>query len=336
MVSSDLEQNHKTISIVSPCYNEEDNVANCYETVKAIFEENLPGYRCEHIFVDNASSDRTVEILREIAERDQNVKVVVNARNFGVFRSAFNGLRYVEGDAVVVILPVDLQDPPDMIPEFVQLWESGYDVVAGARTTREEGIVMRAARGIFYTIVNRLSDVWLEPSVGEFQLIDRKVLNAVLSHNDHYPYIRGIIASCGFRRIIVPYVWRARKRGVSKHNLMALTDQALNAIFSFTRAPMRFCTLSGLVIAISCILFSLISVVFYFFNPDLAPRGTTTIIVALFFLSGIQMLFIGMLGEYITSIHNQVRGGPIVTEQERINIEGPARDPAIVKDEHLA
>nr|WP_253286231.1 glycosyltransferase family 2 protein [Ruegeria sp. HKCCD6157] len=336
MVSSNLEQSRKTISIVSPCFNEEDNVANCYETVKAIFEENLPGYRCEHIFVDNASSDRTVEILREIAEKDQNVKVVVNARNFGVFRSAFNGLRYAEGDAVVVILPVDLQDPPDMIPEFVQLWESGYDVVAGARTTREEGIVMRVARGIFYTIVNRLSDVWLEPSVGEFQLIDRKVLNAVLSHNDHYPYIRGIIASCGFRRIIVPYVWRARKRGVSKHNLMALTDQALNAIFSFTRAPMRFCTLSGLVIAISCILFSLISVVFYLFNPDLAPRGTTTIIVALFFLSGIQMLFIGMLGEYITSIHNQVRGGPIVTEQERINIEGPARDPAIVKDEHMA
>ncbi|WP_170765222.1 glycosyltransferase [Ruegeria lacuscaerulensis] len=326
----------KTISIVSPCFNEEDNVAHCYETVKAIFERELPGYRLEHIFVDNASTDRTVEILREIAAKDQDVKVVVNARNFGVFRSAFNGLRYAEGDAVIVILPVDLQDPPEMIPEFVKLWESGYDVVAGARSTREEGFVMRTARGIFYTIVNSLSDVLLEPSVGEFQLIDRKVLKAVLSHNDHYPYIRGIIASCGFRRIIVPYVWRARERGLSKHSLMALTDQALNAIFSFTRAPMRFCTFSGLVIAISCILFSLFAVLMYLLNPDLAPRGTTTIIVALFFLSGIQMLFIGMLGEYITSIHNQVRGGPIVTEQERINIEGPARDPSLIKNEHLA
>lgn len=326
----------KTISVVSPCFNEENNVADCYETVKAIFDKDLPGYRREHIFIDNASSDGTVDILREIAEKDQDVKIVVNARNFGVFRSTFNGLRYATGDGVVVMLPVDLQDPPEMIPEFARLWESGYDVVAGARSTREEGFLMRSARGIFYYIVNGLSDVWLEPSVGEFQLIDRKVLNAMLSHNDHYPYIRGIIASCGFRRIIVPYVWRARKKGLSKHNLMALTDQALNAIFSFTRAPMRFCTLSGLVIATGCILFSLISALLYFLNPDQAPRGTTTIIVALFFLSGIQMLFIGMLGEYITSIHNQVRGGPIVTEQERINIEGPARDPALIKDEHLA
>jgi glycosyltransferase involved in cell wall biosynthesis len=262
--------------------------------------------------------------------------VVVNARNFGVFRSTFNGLRYATGDGVVVMLPVDLQDPPELIPEFVELWESGYDVVAGARSTREEGFVMRNARGLFYRIVNGLSDVWLEPSVGEFQLIDRKVLEAVLAHNDHYPYIRGIIASCGFRRIIKPYVWQARKSGLTKHSLMALTDQALNAIFSFTRAPMRFCTISGLVIAAGCILFSLISAVLFFFNPDQAPRGTTTIIVSLFFLSGIQMLFIGMLGEYITSIHNQVRGGPIVTEQERINIEGPARDPALTRDERLA
>ncbi|WP_371809154.1 glycosyltransferase [Ruegeria sp. HKCCD5849] len=326
----------KTISIVSPCFNEEDNVANCYETVKAIFDKELPSYRREHIFIDNASSDRTVDILREIAAQDQDVKVVVNARNFGVFRSTFNGLRYATGDGIVVMLPVDLQDPPELIPEFVELWENGYDVVAGARSTREEGFVMRNARGLFYRIVNGLSDVWLEPSVGEFQLIDRKVLKAVLAHKDHYPYIRGIIASCGFRRIIKPYVWKARAKGLSKHSLMALIDQALNAIFSFTRAPMRFCTISGLVIAIACILFSLISVVLFFVNPDQAPRGTTTIIVSLFFLSGIQMLFIGMLGEYITSIHNQVRGGPIVTEQERINIEGPARDPALAREEHLA
>ncbi|MGJ5620577.1 glycosyltransferase family 2 protein [Sulfitobacter sp. MF3-043] len=323
----------KTISVVSPCFNEEDNVANCYETVKAIFDEELPGYRREHIFIDNASDDGTVEILRKIAETDPDVKIVVNARNFGVFRSTFNGLRYATGDAVIVMLPVDLQDPPEKIPEFVELWESGYDVVAGARSTREEGFTMRAARGIFYTIVNRLSDVSLEPSVGEFQLIDRKVLKAVLSHNDHHPYIRGIIAACGFRRIIVPYTWRARKSGLSKHNVMALTDQALNAIFAFTRAPMRFCTISGLVIAFGCILFSIVSALLYFIDPVQAPRGTTTIIVSLFFLSGIQMLFIGMLGEYITSIHNQVRGGPIVTEQERINIEGPARDPAVAREE---
>ncbi|MEV8466708.1 glycosyltransferase family 2 protein [Fluviibacterium sp. DFM31] len=311
----------KTISVVSPCYNEEDNVFQCYETVRAIFAEHLPDYRLEHIFVDNASTDRTPEILREMAAKDPTIRVVLNARNFGVFRSTFNGLRYATGDAVVVMLPVDLQDPPEMIPEFVQLWQSGYDVVAGARNIREEGYFLRNARGLFYRTLNRLSDVTLEPSVGEFQLIDKKVLKAVLSHNDHYPYIRGIIASCGFKRIIVPYTWKARKRGLSKHNMGALTDVALNAIFAFSRAPMRFCTISGLVIAVGCILFALFEVLLFLIAPSDAPRGTMTIIVSLFFLSGIQLLFIGMLGEYITAIHNQVRGGPLVIEEDRLNID---------------
>ncbi|MGB7321375.1 MAG: glycosyltransferase family 2 protein [Albidovulum sp.] len=311
----------KKISIVSPCFNEEDNVETCYETVKAIFERDLPGYEREHIFVDNASSDRTVEILRAIAAKDPCVRVVVNARNFGVYRSTFNGLRHASGDATLCMLPVDLQDPPELLPDFVKLWESGYDVVAGARSTREEGFVLRTARKTFYRIVNALSDFELSPDVGEFQLIDRKVLNAVLSHNDHYPYIRGIIASVGFKKVIIPYTWKARKRGVSKHNLMMLIDQALNAIFAFTKAPMRFCTFAGIGIAALCMLFSIFSVVAYFMGIGDAPRGTTTIIVSLFFLSGIQLLFIGMLGEYITAIHNQVRGGPTVIESELINLE---------------
>ena len=272
------------------------------------------------MFIDNASTDRTVEILRGIAARDPGVRVVVNARNFGVFRSTFNGLRHATGDAILVMLPVGLQDPPELIQEFVGPWEQGYEVVTGARSTREETFALRTSRKIFYNIVNSLSDFKLSPDVGEFQQIDRKVLNAVLQYNDHYPYIRGIIASVGFRRIIIPYVWRTRKRGVSKHNLFMLVDQALNAIFSFTKAPMRFCTFAGVGIAGVCILFSILSVVAYLLGIGNAPRGTTTMIVSLFFLSGIQLLFIGMLGEYITSIHNKVRGGPMVIERERINI----------------
>jgi glycosyltransferase involved in cell wall biosynthesis len=314
----------KTISVLSPCFNEEENVENCHRVVKAIFAKELPDYRLEHVFVDNASSDGTVAILKRMAAAEDNIKVIVNARNFGVFRSAFNGLRYTTGDAILVMLPVDLQDPPDLIPEFVKLWEQGYEVVAGSRANREESVVLRTARKIFYRIVNGLSDFEISPDVGEFQLIDRQVLNAVLAHDDNYPYIRGIIASVGFRRIIVPYVWKARERGISKHNLPMLIDQALNAIFAFTRAPMRLCTLAGLAISAFCILFSFVVVGLYFFSSDLVPRGTTTIIVALFFLSGIQLLFIGILGEYVTSIHNQVRGGPMVIERERINIDADA------------
>lgn len=308
------------ITIVSPCFNEEDNVAECHAVVKALFEEHLPEHERQHIFVDNASTDTTVEILRKIADEDPAVGLVVNARNFGVFRSTFNGLRYAEGDAILVMLPVDLQDPPELIPDFVRLWEQGYEVVAGARSNREETFVLRSARKVFYRIVNALSDFEIAPDVGELQLIDRKVLDAVLAHDDRYPYIRGIIASVGFKRIIVPYVWKARKKGVSKHNLFMLVDQALNAIFAFTRAPMRFCTLAGSAIAALSILFALVSVALWFFNPDQAPRGTTTIIVALFLLSGIQLVFIGMLGEYVTSIQAQVRGGPMVIERERVNL----------------
>ena len=320
----------KKISISSPCFNEEDNVEICYQTIKELFEGPLKGYEREHVFVDNASTDKTVEILKRIAADDPAVKIVINARNFGVFRSAFNGLKYTTGDAVIVLLPVDLQDPPELIPEFVTLWEQGYEVVAGARTDRNEGFWMTRARSLFYRIVNRLSDFEISPNVGEFQLLDRKVMNALLMHEDQYPYIRGIISSLGFKRIIVPYAWKVRERGQSKHNLPMLLDQAMNGIFSFTRAPMRACTISGAVIAAFSIAFSIFSVIAYLIAPDAAPRGVTTIIASLFFLSGVQLLFIGILGEYVTSIHNQVRGGPMVIERERVNIDVPEKATDLV------
>jgi glycosyltransferase involved in cell wall biosynthesis len=326
----------KTISIISPCYNEEENVRACYEAVRVLFENELSGYRREHIFSDNASIDSTVAILREIAKNDTNVKVIINARNFGPFRSMFNGLRYATGDAVLVFLPVDLQDPPELIPQFVKHWEQGIDVVAGARANREETFLLRSCRWIFYRIVNGISDFEIPPDVGEFQLIDRKVWEAVVMHNDHYPYLRGIIASCGFTRLIIPYTWRARKRGLSKNNISGLIDLALNGIFSFTNAPMRFCTFVGFALAAICILFALASVVGYIFLPHLAPRGTTTIIVSVFFLSGVQLIFIGMLGEYVTSIHSQVRRGPIVVERERLNIDRPVGPPTLAKAPTLA
>jgi len=310
----------KKISIVSPCYNEKDSVRDCYERVRALFDAELGGYKREHIFTDNASVDGTVDILRDIAAADPDVKVIVNARNFGPFRSLFNGLRYATGDAIVVFLPVDLQDPAEMIPEFVRYWESGIEVVAGARVNRGENIVLGAARTLFYGLVNALSDFDIPKDVGEFQLIDRKVWTAVMAHKDHYPYVRGIIASVGFKRLIVPYTWQPRQRGASKNNFPRLLDQALNGIFSTTNAPMRFCAYAGFVLASLCTTYAIAAFVYAIFNPDVAPRGSMTIIIALFLLSGVQLFFIGILGEYVTSIHAQVRGGPGVVERERLNI----------------
>lgn len=310
----------KTITVVSPCFNEELNVEACHEAVRALFDGPLRDYRREHIFSDNASVDRTADILRDLAARDPAVKVVVNARNYGPFRSNFNALRYATGDAVLVFLAVDLQDPPAMIPEFVRYWEGGAEIVAGARNERDESLLLRACRAVFYRLVDVLSDIDLPLNVGEFQLIDRRVWEAVIAHNDHYPYIRGIIASVGFRRVIVPYKWEQRRAGLSKNNIPRLIDQALNGIFSFTNAPMRLCTFVGLGLAALAMAYSLFALVAYFVQPTLAPRGTLTMIVGLFFLSGVQLAFIGILGEYVTSIHSQVRRGPMVVERERINI----------------
>ena len=219
------------------------------------------------------------------------------------------------------MLPVDLQDPPDMLPEFVRLWESGYDVVAGVRTNRQEGVLIRNMRKLFYKIVNKFADFYIPENVGEFQLIDRKVLNQVLKFNDHYPYIRGIIAACGYKRILVPYVWKARKHGSSKIRLYELIDQALNGILSFSNVPMRLCTLTGFTLSTLCLFYGIISLIVYLFNPEVVPRGNISIIVGLFFLFSLQLAFIGLLGEYIASVHSQVRRGPLVIEREKINVD---------------
>ncbi|MDE2596943.1 MAG: glycosyltransferase family 2 protein [Sphingomonadales bacterium] len=320
----------KTISIISPCYNEVDNVRACRDAVKALFAADGPlaGYACEHIFSDNASTDGTVDVLREMAAEDPSLKVILNARNYGPFRSNFNALRSATGDAVLVFLAVDLQDPPEMIAEFVRLWETGVEVVAGARTNRQESLALRTCRAVFYRIVRGLSDIDIPVDVGEFQLIDRKVWQAVVSHDDHYPYIRGIIASVGFRRVIVPYTWAVRHSGLSKNNIPRLIDQALNGIFSFTNVPMRLCTFAGMAMAGLCFLYAMVSVGLWFIEPTMAPRGTTTMIAALFFLSGVQMSFLGILGEYVTAIHAQVRKRPLVVERERLNMAAAPVDPS--------
>lgn len=314
------------ITIVSPCYNEEENVEACYQAVLALFAPDGPlaHHEREHIFSDNASEDATVEILRRIASTDRSAKVILNARNFGPFRSNFNALRYATGDAILVFLPVDLQDPPEMVPEMVRHWENGIEVVAGARVNREETWTLRTCRRIFYRIVNMLSDFEIPENVGEFQLIDRKVWEVVVSHRDQYPYIRGIIASAGFRRLIIPYTWKARKRGISKNNALRLIDQAMNGIFSFTNAPMRFCSFLGFGVAGLALLYALFTFLLALVTQRAAPAGTQTIIIALFFFSGVQLMFIGMMGEYITAIHSQVRRGPMVVERERINFDPPA------------
>jgi polyisoprenyl-phosphate glycosyltransferase len=313
------------ISVVTPCYNEEANIAECYEAVKAVFEKQLPGYDYEHVFCDNSSGDRTVAILKEIAAKDPRVKIIVNSRNFGPFRSLFNGLMSTTGDAVVVFLPADLQDPPEVIVDFIRLREQGYEVVFGIRKQREESWVMRTVRRVYYRLVSRMANIEIPVDVGEFQLVDRKVVEALRQCDDYYPYIRGMIAGCGFRSAGVEFTWKARKRGLSRNRLYDLIDQGLNGMISFTNVPLRLCMFFGFIVAILSFLYGTFALVLNLvYYRELAPPGIPTLIVALFFFFGFQLLLFGVLGEYISAIHSQVRKRPLVIERERINF-GPAR-----------
>jgi polyisoprenyl-phosphate glycosyltransferase len=314
----------RLISVVSPCYNEELSVAECHLAVKKVFEESLPQYEWEHIFADNCSTDRTVAILKDIAKKDRHVRVIVNARNFGALRSMFNALLKTRGDAVLVMLAVDLQDPPALLKEFTALWEQGYKVVYGIRKNRKESLIMRSARSVFYRLVKFSANVSIPVDVGEFQLIDRQVVEALRHYRDYHPYMRGMIANVGFRSIGVPYDWGRRRHGKSTANLFRLYDEAVNGLISFTNLPMRISVIVGILLAAGSLLYAVVAVVGTLLFPQRSvPQGIVTRIVAVFFFSGVQLLFIGIIGEYIAAIHAQVRQGFAVFEQELINF-GPS------------
>jgi glycosyltransferase involved in cell wall biosynthesis len=319
-----MSERKKVISIVTPCFNEEANVTPCYLAIKQLFAGPLAQYDYEHVFCDNASTDNTVLLLRGLAAQDPHVKVIINARNFGALRSDYNGVLATTGDAVLVCLSADLQDPPEVIPELVKHWEAGNEIVYGIRAQRQEGFLMRTARRIFYRLVRRMADIDVPVDAGEFQLIDRKVVDTLRQFEDYYPYIRGMIASCGFKRVGVSYTWKARERGISKARFYHLIDQALNAIISLSNVPMRLCMFFGFGIAGLSILYgvyALIANLIYY--RQLAEPGIPTLIIAVFFFSGLQMFFFGILGEYISAIHFQVRKRPLVIERERINFDKP-------------
>lgn len=310
----------KLISVVTPCYNEEASIVRCYETVRDILTKELPDYDYEHIIADNASQDRTLELLRDIAARDPRVRVIVNSRNFGPMRSHFNALLTARGDAVVVFVPADLQDPPELIPQFVRLWEQGNEVVYGIRAVREESVVMRTIRSIFYWLVANSSNFKIPQNAGDFQVIDRKVLRALRQFDDQYPYIRGMIFYCGFKAVGVPYTWRKRREGKSKNFLPNLFDQGLNAWLTFSNLPLRMAMIAGISIAMISLLYGLAVFGAYLFTQQrLSEPGIATITIALFAFSGFQLFFLGLLGEYIGAINSRTRGHPRVVERERIN-----------------
>lgn len=315
----------KTISIVTPCYNEEASIRECYDTIRRMMDTQLPGYGREHIFCDNCSTDRTVEMLREIAAADPSVKVILNARNFGILRNNYNGVLAATGDAVILFMPVDMQDPPDLIPEFVKHWESGIEIVYGIRAEREEPFLLRNARKAYYQVLSRLSYVDYPPNVGDFQLVDRRVVDSMKRIDDAQPFMRMMPFEVGFKSLGIAYTWRARKHGVSRNAFLNMIDQGLNGLISFSNAPVRIALWTGVAISFVSFLYTIGVFLATAFGLVKAEAGIPTVILAVFFFGGIQLLFLGVIGEYVLAIFNQVRRRPLVFERERINFDSDRR-----------
>jgi glycosyltransferase involved in cell wall biosynthesis len=315
----------KTISVLTPCFNEESNVSELYQRVRAAVAA-AGDYKYEHIFIDNASTDNTLGELRNIAAEDKNIKVIRNTRNFGHIRSPMHAVFQTSGDAVIGIV-ADLQDPPEIIVEMIHKWEEGYPVVIGVKAASDENGLMFWIRGQYYRIVNRLSGLETYENFTGFGLYDRKVVNILKQFDDPYPYFRGMIAEIGMARFEIPYHQPARKRGITKNNFYSLYDMAMLGITNLSKVPLRMVTFSGFVGALVSILVSLAYLTYKLVFWNNFSVGIAPLVIGVFFFMSIQMLFMGVIGEYIGTIHTLVQHRPLVVEQERINFEYGLGEP---------
>ena len=312
----------KKISVITAVCNEAETVRDVYEAIKEVFA-GFEKYDYEHIFMDNCSTDETVSVLKDIASQDKRVKILVYSRNFGPLKSAMMGYRYASGDAIIGY-EANLKDPPELIPTFIKHWEDGYDVVYGVREKTNDAFFLSFMRRAFYRIVNALSDEELPPDAGGFRLTSRRVADELIKLDDYKPYIRGLTASIGFKQIGVKYKRRARPKGRSKSSLRYLVDFATNAIISYSIAPMRLCTYIGLGIASLSFLTAVIYLILKLTVWRAQIPAVAGIIMLILIFSGIQLFFLGVIGEYIGAIHSQVRKKPFVIIQEKINFDDPS------------
>jgi polyisoprenyl-phosphate glycosyltransferase len=310
--------NHiKLISIVTACYNEEACVREVCERVRTVMAA-LTGYDYEHIFIDNASKDRTVTILRELAKEDRRIKVIVNIRNFGVVRSPIHGLLQARGDAAV-IMASDLQDPPELISEFVAKWEQGYKAVMAVKNKSEEPTVIFAIRKLYYRLLRRFTDVELVENATGFGLYDKQILDILRRLDDPYPYFRGQIAELGFEVAKVEFTQPRRKRGITKNNFYTLFDIALLGMTSHSKVPLRLATMLGFFSAGLSLFVAFFYLVYKLLFWNRFELGLAPLVVGIFFFSSVQLFFLGLVGEYVGSVHTHVRHMPLVVEKERIN-----------------
>lgn len=311
----------KTISIMVPTYNEEENVVLMYEALKNIFQKELKKYNYEILFIDNKSQDKTRTLIREICAKDKNVKAIFNAQNFGQFNSPYYGLISTTGDCTISVA-ADFQDPVEMIPKFVKEWENGYKIVIGIKNKSEESKIVYALRSLYYKMIKKFSEVEQIEHFTGFGLYDKDFIEVLKNLDDPDPYLRGIVAELGFERKEIPFTQPKRQRGKSSNNWYRLYDAAMLGITSYTKIGLRLATIVGFIISFLSVFVALIYLVLKICNWNSFQAGIAPIIIGVFLLGGMQIFFIGFLGEYILNINQRIMHRPLVVVEEKLNFEG--------------
>lgn len=312
-------EKRKKISICSGTFNEEENIREFYKRCLAQLKK-FPQYDYEFIIADNCSTDRTREIMREIATEDKNFKCIFNANNFGAPRSGYNTYMQCTGDAMIGLC-TDLQDPPEYIEEFIKKWEEGYNLVCGIKKDYSGSFVMNIIRKFYYKTLDKFSDVSLISNFHGFGLYDRKMLNAMKKFNEPVPYPRGMVSEIGLKRYEILYTQEKRKNGKSSYNIFSYYDYAMTGFVNYSKMPLRLSIFAGFFLAIASLLSALIYFIYKLCNWNNFQVGMAPLVIGLFFFSAVQLIFIGVLGEYVGAIWIQVKNKPLVIEDEKINFD---------------
>ena len=308
----------KTISIVTACYNEEENVEVLISRVREVML-TLPEYSYEHLFIDNSSEDATVSILKRFAAEDSRIKIIVNARNFGHIRSPIHALFQATGDAIISLV-ADLQDPPEMIPTLVKEWEAGAMMVLCIKRTSQEPGLMFWLRKQYYRLAESLSSIETFQNFTGFGLYDLRVMQIAQSFGDSYPYFRGMIAEIGLPHKKIYYDQPNRKFGITKNNWYTLYDMGMLGIINHSRVPLRLAIFTGFAGAVASFVIAFAYLVLKLILWNTFSFGLAPMLIGVFFIASIQLLFLGILGEYVGAIYTQVQKRPYVTELERVNM----------------
>ena len=310
----------KRISVMIPCYNEEENARPIYTAVKDQLTQNCPSYDYEILFIDNKSQDQTRKILREICAEDSNVKAIFNVKNFGQFNSPYYALLQTSGDCTITMC-ADFQDPPELIPQFIAAWEEGYKIVIGRKTKSRENPLLYWARGVYYKMLRRMSSTEIIEQFTGFGLYDKSFVETLRQLDDPTPFMRGLVAELGPERKEIEYEQPKRRAGKTHNNFFTLYDAAMLSFTSYTKSGLRIATFAGFIIAFLSFLFGLAYLVLKLFFWNRFTAGYAPMMISVFFLGGLLLSFLGFLGEYVMAINVRVMNRPLVVEEERINFE---------------